>query len=86
MKVWIKIIFIVFVTSSVCYGQRELPPRAMERIHAAKMAYITDKLQLTVEQSGAFIPLYNQYEKEIKATRQDFRQKYKNTDMDMVIK
>jgi hypothetical protein len=44
----------------------------MERIHAAKMAYITDRLHLTEEQSMRFIPLYNQYDREIRNTRQDY--------------
>ena len=48
----------------------------MQRIHAAKMAYITDRLQLTADQAVAFTPLYNEYEKEHMAIRKSFRQKY----------
>ena len=50
----------------------------LERIHAAKMVYITDRLHITVDQSAGFIPLYNEYETEIRAVRKAFRQKYKD--------
>jgi hypothetical protein len=49
----------------------------MERIHAAKMAYITDRLQLTSRQSGEFVPVYNDYEREVWETRQYYFKKYK---------
>jgi hypothetical protein len=38
--------------------------RRMERIHAIKVAYLTDKLHLTSEQSARFWPVYNMYEQE----------------------
>ncbi len=50
----------------------------MARIHAAKIAYITDRLHLSYNQSGNFIPLYNEYDSEIRDTRQSFFGKYKN--------
>ena len=50
----------------------------MARIHAAKMAYLTDRLQLTATQSGIFVPVYNEYEQEFMAIRQSFRKKYMN--------
>ena len=49
----------------------------MEMIHAAKMAYIVDRLHLTESQSAAFTPVYNEFEKEIKETRRSFREKIK---------
>ncbi|MFI5196867.1 MAG: hypothetical protein ACHQD8_07235, partial [Chitinophagales bacterium] len=53
-----------------------------ERIHAAKMAYITDRLHLSSEQSGNFVPLYNEYERELRNIRQSFFKKYKGTKPD----
>jgi hypothetical protein len=58
------------------------PGQAMARIHAAKMAYITDRLQLSPDQSANFIPLYNEYEREIRDTRQSYFKKYKGEDME----
>ncbi len=65
-------------------SQRQGSPRreAMERIHAAKMAYITDRLNLTAEQSSGFIPVYRDYEGEMKSSRKLFLQKYKGMDIE----
>jgi Spy/CpxP family protein refolding chaperone len=51
----------------------------MRRIHAAKMAYITDRLSLTADQSAKFMPIYNEYEKEIRQVRRSFIDKYGRT-------
>lgn len=48
-----------------------------ERIHAIKVAYITDKLHFTPEQSAQFWPLYNKYEQEVHSIRRAFFEKYK---------
>ena len=78
MKKLLRSVLIVFITAvaTVAYAQRG---QGLERIHAAKMAYITDRLHLTQQESGGFIPLYNEYEREIKDTRQSFMKKYKGT-------
>ncbi len=66
------------------YGQRLGAPRreAMERIHAAKMAYIADRLNLSAEQSSGFIPVYRDYEEEMKYNRKLYLQKYKGMDVE----
>ena len=48
----------------------------MERIHAAKMAYIVDRLRLTSDQAATFTPVYNEYEQALMAIRMTFRKKY----------
>ena len=77
MKTVLKAFLIVMITSSAAFAQRR-GQEGMVRIHAAKMAYITDRLRLTSEQSANFVPLYNEYEREVRATRQSFLGKYKN--------
>ncbi len=66
-------IFLIVVTTTPLFAQQG---QGMARIHAAKMAYITDRLHLTARQSGDFIPLFNDYESEIRDTRQSFFKKY----------
>lgn len=44
----------------------------MERVHAAKVAYISDRIQLTTQQAERFWPVYNDFEKE----RISIRKKY----------
>jgi len=51
-----------------------------KRIHAAKMAYITDRIKLTQEQMAGFMPLYGDYEKELRIIRQEFFKKYRGAD------
>jgi LTXXQ motif family protein/Synaphin protein len=50
--------------------------QAFDRIHAAKMAYIADRIHLTPEQSGGFTATFNYFEEERKSIRMEFRQKY----------
>ncbi len=73
MKELLKCILLVLLTTIGAYAQE----RPMQRIHAAKMAYITDRLQLTEEQSVRFAPVYKDYEAELRAVRQPFVKKYK---------
>lgn len=49
-----------------------------ERIKALKIAFITDKLQLTPDQSAQFWPVYNQMEQEQRQLRRKFMQEYKD--------
>ncbi|AEE51207.1 hypothetical protein [Haliscomenobacter hydrossis] len=44
-----------------------------ERIRALRVAFITDKLKLTPEESEKFWPVYNQYEAEHKRIRQKYK-------------
>lgn len=63
------ILLMIFFFSAV----KAQPGRRMERIHAIKVAYLTDKLQLTSEQSARFWPVYNRFEEEKKALVRTYR-------------
>lgn len=74
-------VILVFISVQGAFGQHfqdGRPPRPnkqqMERIHAAKMAYITDRLRLSEEQSSRFVPLYNDYDAHLVELRKSFRQ------------
>ena len=67
--------FLLLFTASAVYGRQTRP--AQQRIHAAKMAYMADRLQLTPEQSAAFVPVYKNYESDFRAIRAPFVKKYK---------
>ena len=45
-----------------------------ENVEAAKIAYITDKVELTADQAQRFWPLYNEYE----AKRRDLMRNYRS--------
>lgn len=44
-----------------------------ERIEAMKVSFITDQLKLTPEEAKAFWPIFNQFETEKRALREEFR-------------
>ncbi len=70
---FLLIALVVVITYTCAWSQ---PGQPMERIHAAKMAYITDRLHLSEDQAGNFVPLYNEYDNEIRTTRRNFFSKY----------
>jgi hypothetical protein len=46
-----------------------------ERLQALKIAYLTKKLDLSPEEAQRFWPIYNKYTEEIRAIRQEQKQK-----------
>lgn len=73
-KIFFSVIFTILAVS--LYAQRG---EGMARIHAAKIAYIADRINLSNEQLGAFRPLYNDYQKDVRETRRSFFSKYHGT-------
>jgi hypothetical protein len=63
----------MFMVATATYGRQGRP---VQRIHAAKIAYMTDRLQLTEEQAAKFVPVYKEYEKDLLATRSPYMKKY----------
>ncbi len=78
MKNILTIVLVFLVTIPNGFAQRGRP---MERIHAAKVAYLTDRLHLTGDQAAAFVPVYNEYEAEIRATRKSYLLKFRDKNL-----
>ena len=80
MRTIIKAFLIVLITGTAAVAQQRMGQEneGLTRIHAAKMAYIADRLRLRPEQSPGFVAVYNEYEREIRATRQAYMGKYTN--------
>lgn len=59
----LMLILSVSITSATCQGQPPKGNRAQmrEQVRSMKIAYITDALKLTPEESQQFWPLYNKY-------------------------
>lgn len=84
----LKLVFILllFITLSSLTGQaqdRHSPPskERLQNIQNAKIAYITEKISLTPEQSQKFWPIYNQLETERNALRDKSRSlRFENID------
>ncbi len=59
-----KIGYIIIALLTLAVAAKAQPGKRMERVRAIKVAYITDKLELTTEQSAKFWPIYNRFEDE----------------------
>ncbi len=75
MKIKNYILILIATIFSFCkisFAQDgELNSSVKEKLEAEKVAFITKKMDLTPAESQAFWPVYNQYRKELEATRQD---------------
>ena len=67
MKEFILGLCFVCVCAVSLFAQPE--DRANAKIEAQKVAYITNRLDLTTEEAAEFWPIYNQFQKERKAIR-----------------
>lgn len=76
MKKCFLLLFVLFTMFSIGKAQDDKGSRA-EKIQALKIAFITQKLQLTVPEAEKFWPVYNEYQNEIK----DLRANRKNEDV-----
>jgi hypothetical protein len=62
-----KILLILLLFSaSFSMQAQDAPNNRQEKIEALKIAFITQKLQLTPDEAEKFWPLYNQYNEEVK--------------------
>ena len=68
MKKWMILAILSFVATAGLLAQ----PNKKQRINAAKVAYITDRLKFTEKESAAFWPIYNRFEEEKKAINQKY--------------
>ena len=70
MKKNILLLLIMFGSLNLVSAQ-ENPNQQGEKVQALKIAFITQKLQLTSGEAEKFWPVYNQYENEIKSLRSE---------------
>ncbi len=68
MKKYLFILLILLGSFGITWAQDEGNPQA-EKVNALKIAFITQKLQLSTAEAEKFWPVYNQYESEIKSLR-----------------
>ena len=68
MKKYFLILLVLLAGISVARAQDDTGPKA-EKIQALKIAFITQKLQLSSAEAEKFWPVYNEYENEIKNLR-----------------
>lgn len=76
MKKYLLILFL-FIGSISLVKAQDGPGTRAEKIQALKIAFITQKLQITSAEAEKFWPVYNQYENDIRT----LRMKNKNGDV-----
>ena len=70
MKIRFILLAMLVMISSVSIAQeRDKRKNRSEKLKAQKVAYITSNLDLTVEESEKFWPIYNKFQDELRALR-----------------
>ena len=70
MKKYLLILFIILSGLPVIKAQDGGDPKA-EKIQSLKIAFITQKLQLTPDEAQKFWPVYNQYQTEVNSLQME---------------
>lgn len=78
IRLTILLFFCVFSFSTVASAQGNKNNDRSEKVESAKIAYLTDKMELTAEQAQKFWPVYNEYQNKrrdiVNAYRSGYRQ------------
>jgi hypothetical protein len=69
MKKYLLLLLVIFAGFSFANAQQQ--GNRSEKVQALKIAFITQRLQLTTTQAQQFWPVYNQYQSEIRDLRKD---------------
>lgn len=84
MKALTKILFLSLIAISAFGQDEDLAPRQdkkmRDKIEAARIAYITDQLQLTPAEAEKFWPIYREFAERRRELRQELRNTNKTAD------
>jgi hypothetical protein len=85
MKILARIIFLwLLALSAVAQDDDEVPQpqdtKVRDKIEAARIAYITDQLQLTPEEAEKFWPIYREFAQQRREIRRELRQVTRSAD------
>lgn len=73
-----KILLVSFLALGVgLHAQKKIKKQSREKIRALKIAYITDKLNLSETEAEKFWPIYNRYDSKLMKLRVEERYKLK---------
>ena len=72
MKKYLLILFLLVANMALLKAQEPSDPK-VEKVQALKIAFISQKLQLTPEEAEQFWPVYNEYQKEVQSLQQENR-------------
>ena len=70
----LTILTAMFLATSLVFGQAEKGKKpSKEKIKAMKVGYITEKLDLTIEEAQQFWPIYNEFDAKMEGVRKSMR-------------
>lgn len=75
MKQFISTFILLFFGFNILIAQRPGLERVAQKVEAQKIAFITNALNLTPEESQKFWPLYNEYSAKEKEFRPEFKER-----------
>ncbi len=81
MKTIINFLFLAIISVSVMAQDEDITPRdqkAQDKIRAARIAFITERLELSPEEAERFWPVYREFATKRQELRQQFDQVRKN--------
>lgn len=73
-----SILFLIFLLMGAILVQAQSREDRFKEIKAQKIAYLTEKMNLSVDESKAFWPVYNEYEQAMRQLRGEPRPKEKD--------
>lgn len=56
------------------FGEEELSSAALDRVKAQRVAFITERIDMTSKEAEKFWPLFNEYEREERQIRRQYQQ------------
>ena len=74
-KVKIGVLAVFLLVSAISFAQNQ---RGRERIKSLKVAFITERLNLSTEEAQVFWPLYNEHEENIEAIKRRERREIRS--------
>lgn len=69
-----KTLLLTIITSATLFVAHAQSPEAMKKLEAARIALITERLELTPDQAEKFWPIYHEFSKQQREIRDEFRQ------------
>ena len=63
--------------------EEDISPTAMDRVQAQRVAFITEKIDLTSKEAEKFWPLFNEYERKERSIRQQYQSRQQKRPIDM---
>jgi len=85
MKKWIPVIILFFLSASMMFAQSvdtDMSERqGMKKIKAQRVAFITERIDLTPEEAEEFWPMYNQFENDKKGIQEKYKRKKRVVNM-----